>query len=147
MAQIIKGSVDFGSGFAMRLPAALALDRCLHPTFDGALWENAFLDTGATHSMMTADLIGQLKLQPSGQVQHSFTPLGPCTNDIYRFDIGFMATPQAGSNNKAFMRTIRHCGASEIPSPIADCRLVVGMDILTTTGLVLLPNGEFYLHL
>jgi hypothetical protein len=147
MAQVLKGVVDPARGFAMIIPVALARDGELQPTFSEAMWENAFLDTGATHSMMTPPLISELGLVGTGDIQYNSTPTGLCAQELYRFDIGMRAEPQPGCDNVPFYRTVRHCGVTEIPLPIGGCRLVVGMDILTTTGLTLLPNGDFYLYL
>lgn len=145
VAAILTGQVDRARGFSMRIRVAIAAPGCLHPRFEGAHIEDALLDTGATVSMLTDELISDLGLVETGQHAQTVGSEGIAQKAVFRFDMGFMTPPQIGNNFIEFYKSINGCLATKMSSGLFQCRLVIGMDILITTGLTLLPTGDFFL--
>lgn len=144
MVGVIEGIVA-QSGWGLVVNVAAASPGKLDDLFIGAERFNALLDTGATLSMITPEVIQKLGLAPTGKKQTSLTPTGPIVGDTYLLDIGFTVPAQQGTSGLPLHKKFFNCTAIQMPGTIGECPIAIGMDVLACTGLTLLPNGKFYL--
>lgn len=145
MSSILKGKVRRDRANAMIVPVAVGAIGCLPGDLLGFAQREAFIDTGASLSMMTEALMDEIALPRTDEVVTCTNAVSVIDDHVRLFDLGFVVPPQVGIGFRPLSHQVRRCKAVRMAQPIAGCDIVLGMDVLMVLGLALLPNEEFHL--
>lgn len=104
---------------------------------------NCLIDTGATHVVITPELVQQLQLPLAGSLDQTVVGATVIPSKTYRCDVVFSGI-RAMAPNSPYTYTVSN--AEAIETTLSGYDAIIGWDVMGGMDLVFRRDGSFSLH-